>query len=382
MADLTDIEIARVGSWTLASGPLDVTEQMLRDAADYAARSDARPAPIKIGHGDPRFDGEPAMGWLTNLRVDGAGDSAVLKGDVTGMPDWLVRAAPSAWPDRSMEGWTDFEVGGRTYSLVVDGLALLGVTPPGMATIRSLRDLPQALGVAASSRIAAAKLVPPIVGEVGSTGDSTGPHLRVEIPETPVTAAEAAARIHNAPLRGSQKGATVDFTTEQESTLRALAGIADGEPLEPDKVLASLSERLQPKQEPEAEADKPNSEPEKKVAAMTKVTTGTMVIDADAWEAQQERIRRIEAAEAQRRRDERDAVIASAIKEGKFLPGRAEHWKRLWDADPEGTRQVIDGLTRNVVPVLAMGYAGGPDDDGIDEEFAHLFPPTTTSKGR
>ena len=38
---------------------------------------------------------------------------------------------------------------------------------------------------------------------------------------------------------------------------------------------------------------------------------------------------------------------------------------------------VLDGLARNVMPVMASGYDGDPES--LDEEFAHLFPPTSTS---
>lgn len=110
------------------------------------------------------------------------------------------------------------------------------------------------------------------------------------------------------------------------------------------------------------------------VAASTRAS-GTMVIDASAWEAREERIKRLEAADSKRRREERDTVIAAAVSDGKFPPARKDHWVRLWDADPEGTRIVIDGLARNVVPVTAMGELGSSEDD-LDEEFSHLFPPT------
>jgi hypothetical protein len=100
---------------------------------------------------------------------------------------------------------------------------------------------------------------------------------------------------------------------------------------------------------------------------------GTMVIDASAWDAQQEAIKRLEAKQAKHDRSERDDVIAKAVRDGKFPPFRKEHYARLWEADPKGTRQVIDGLTKNVIPVEALG-TGLEDDESIDAEFAHLFP--------
>jgi hypothetical protein len=124
----------------------------------------------------------------------------------------------------------------------------------------------------------------------------------------------------------------------------------------------------------------PAAEP---VAAAAPVrVAGTMVIDASAWDAQQDRIKRLEAQETKRAREERDQVIAEAVKAGKFPPVRKAHWERLWDADPEGTREVIATLAKNVVPVDALGHAD-LDDEDLDAEFAGLFPPAskTNTKG-
>jgi ATP-dependent Clp endopeptidase proteolytic subunit ClpP len=112
----------------------------------------------------------------------------------------------------------------------------------------------------------------------------------------------------------------------------------------------------------------------------TPIPGSTMVIETSAWDQQQERIKRLEAADNKRRRDERDQVIATAVNEGKFAAKRKDHWVRVWDADPEGTRQVIDGLTKGVVPVNELGHAG--DDGDFEDELAHLYgPPAVTTNG-
>jgi hypothetical protein len=129
---------------------------------------------------------------------------------------------------------------------------------------------------------------------------------------------------------------------------------------------------------PAPAADAPTSQPD--LVAASKKAVGTMTIDASAWDEREQRIKRLEADAAKRAREERDQVIAEAVKDGKFAPARKDHWVRLWDADPEGTRQVIAGLTKNVIPVEAIGFAGGDDED-FDQEFASLFPPAATTKG-
>src|SRR6185436_4525316 len=47
---LHGVELARPGTYKLASGETTFTLEMLQDAARYAARAGARPSPVKIGH--------------------------------------------------------------------------------------------------------------------------------------------------------------------------------------------------------------------------------------------------------------------------------------------------------------------------------------------
>ncbi|BEL07837.1 Clp protease ClpP [Actinoplanes sichuanensis] len=103
---------------------------------------------------------------------------------------------------------------------------------------------------------------------------------------------------------------------------------------------------------------------------------GTMTVDVSAWQDREDRLKRLEAQEGKRRIAERDQILNQAVIDGKFAPARKEHWARLWDADPEGTREVVAGLTKNVVAVSEIGSAG--DDSEFDDEFARFFSPTYT----
>jgi hypothetical protein len=103
--------------------------------------------------------------------------------------------------------------------------------------------------------------------------------------------------------------------------------------------------------------------------------SGMIHIDASAWNEREDRIKRLEAQEARRRSEERDQVIAQAVQEGKFSPARRDHWVRLWESDPEGTRQAIGSLAKGLIPIAASGYSTESDED-LDAEYMHLFPPT------
>ena len=181
-------------------------------------------------------------------------------------------------------------------------------------------------------------------------------------------------RMHNAAIAAinTPKEGDMQFSDEQLATLRSKLGLADDATLEPSQVLAAIADTT-PQDKggstPPAGTQTPETAPPAKPVA------GTMVIDASAWDAQQAAIKRLEAKQAKHDRDERDDVIAQAVRDGKFAPARKEHWAKLWDADPEGARQVIDGLTKNVIPVEALGIGLQDDDEAIDAEFRSLFPP-------
>jgi hypothetical protein len=190
-------------------------------------------------------------------------------------------------------------------------------------------------------------------------------------PVTPISPAEAARRIHAASVRSAaepkKEGAGMDPAKIREA-LGLAAGASD------DEVKTALASTGLVAVQPNPPTPDPEPEPTQEPKPELIHASGTMTIDSSAWQEREDRIKRLEAQAAKQSRDERDKVIAEAVSDGKFAPARKDHWVRLWDADPEGTRQVIAGLTRNVIPTAELGYAGG-DGDAIDDEFKHLFPP-------
>lgn len=159
LGSIEGVELVHAGTWELSSGTATFTAEDLAAAVEALQCPGVRNPVIKIGHRDDRFtdpmsgkgpqDGEPAIGWVGNLRVDDAGYR--LSGDFLGMPQWIVEAAPSAWPDRSVEGAYDLVCQlGHTHPFVITGVALLGVTPPGVGTLESLQDVAALYGVSAS----------------------------------------------------------------------------------------------------------------------------------------------------------------------------------------------------------------------------------------
>lgn len=156
LSHLPRVELMHVGTWDASTGKHTFTPD---DLAYAVAAMDCpavhRPR-IKLGHTDPRFDGEPAVGWVDHLAV---ADGRALIGDLVGMPGWLATpdesghtVIASAYPQRSIEGEFDYQCAlGHTHPFVLTGLALLGVTEPAIGTLQSLQDVAALYGVAASA---------------------------------------------------------------------------------------------------------------------------------------------------------------------------------------------------------------------------------------
>jgi hypothetical protein len=147
MASLRGVELARVGTWDAHTGdgkPWQVTSEILRSAVDAAAAGVAVPV-LRLGHTDPRFDGEPAAGVVTNLRL--SDDGTVLLGDFEGVAPDLAASMSTRYPSRSVEGLTNYrDTQVRAWPLVLEAVALLGTTAPA---VKELAPVP----VAASRRV-------------------------------------------------------------------------------------------------------------------------------------------------------------------------------------------------------------------------------------
>lgn len=146
-----NVEMAAVGTWHASTGWTTFTDDDMSLAVGALDCPGIRNPVIKLGHAEEdstsglRWDGEPALGWVANMRFDGA----KLIGDFTGMPDWLTAAdengmsvLASAYPDRSIEIYRPFVCQiGHLHESVVTAVALLGVAPPGVGVLKSMQDV-------------------------------------------------------------------------------------------------------------------------------------------------------------------------------------------------------------------------------------------------
>jgi hypothetical protein len=160
--------------------------------------------------------------------------------------------------------------------------------------------------------------------------------------------------------------------------LRQRVGLA--EDADEATILTALDEKLNgphdTTEEPTNDVEKP-AEPEL-VAAGARPVDGVVQIDATQLAELRAQAAEGVAARAQQRTEARDRDLDDAIRAGKFAPARRDHWQRLYDADPEGTKQTLASLEAGLVPLADKGTPGGEDAvDPFDAEIDRLFRPTS-----
>jgi len=212
------VELVRTGRWPLMTGTWEPTRDDIRHAIDALNCPAVRRPVLKIGHLDDRFtppnvrasDGEPSIGWVDNLRA--ADNGNLLLGDFVGVPGWINEVMASAWPDRSIEGDKNYRCSlGHTHPFALHAVSLLGVTRPGIGTLKSLQDVADLYGV-----------------QVAAAGEENGERVQVTI--------RAAAEVHTGamvaliPTKEDAARLAVDegeLAEELHLTLRYLGKAAD-----------------------------------------------------------------------------------------------------------------------------------------------------------
>lgn len=151
LRNVPGVELAAAGRWHASTGWTTFTQEDLVNAVAALDCPGVRNPVIKLGHQEEdstsgvRWDGEPAVGWIGNMRLEGA----KLVGDYMGMPEWLTEAdengnsvLASAYPDRSIEMWRPFVCQiGHNHPAVVTALSLLGAERPGVGVLKSMQDV-------------------------------------------------------------------------------------------------------------------------------------------------------------------------------------------------------------------------------------------------
>jgi hypothetical protein len=115
--------------------------------------------------------------------------------------------------------------------------------------------------------------------------------------------------------------------------------------------------------EPTPEA--PDVQKTDETAPTAKLPAGTVLVDAAALDSLKASAGRADQLFEEKRVRDRDALLNSAIKDGKIAPARLAHWQAQYDVDPEGITKIVNELP-SVIPVTEIGHGGSGDEGGED----------------
>lgn len=152
------------------------------------------------------------------------------------------------------------------------------------------------------------------------------------------------------------------LTDESLAALGLEPGATDDEV---NAAIAAMKQPVTPEEvaEPAEDAVVPEPENAEKAtpAADVQVPEGMVLMDAETANEMRELVSaaredRVRQEAEQRQRDITDAVMA-----GKIPRSRVEHYTKLYEADPEGTRTTLASLAPGIIPVVERGEAGETD---------------------
>lgn len=435
LATIPQVELIRCGTWEISTGTWNPTPADLAQAIAAQQCPAVRRPVLKLGHCDPRFDGEPAVGYIDNLGV--VDDGQTLLGDYVGMPGWLASIAASAYPDRSIEGVHDYVCQvGHTHPFVLTAVALLGVTEPGVGNLESLQDVAALYGITASApgtgrpvtatthggpmprTVLAAVSVEDVRREYYETAPWSVWICEVELePLQLIVCDDEDGHLARVPvIVGADDAITFGTPINVKKTY------VDAPPETEDEVVASARTvfashaESRPGTAPKNPAATPGSGSQKgaamdaaklrdalgltpdasdievqaalaasgvtPTAAPATVTPppapavpeGLVLVDAEQLAALQVAATSGAEARAQQLTDRREQLVTAAVQSGRIAPARRDHWISQLAADP-GAETVLASLAPGLIPVSASGYAGEADNED-ESDLDRLHPPT------
>lgn len=125
------VEIFAVGTWNGEK----YTLRDLQDIVDAYDKVGFKP-PLKAGHDEK--SGEPALGWIQNLRIVGNKLVADFK-DISQKVYETIKGR--GWDTVSAEIFWNLDRNGKVFRRVLKAVALLGIEIPAVADLKPLRDV-------------------------------------------------------------------------------------------------------------------------------------------------------------------------------------------------------------------------------------------------
>lgn len=193
-----------------------------------------------------------------------------------------------------------------------------------------------------------------------------------------ITAAQANALMKAAADRAAEKlSSTEREASGMPTTQEILAGLGLSE-AEFAKLRAMLSDGAQPDPNPNPTPTPdpvpvPDPAPGTPSAKLPKATAAAeaIMLDPETLAKLQAQARLGMEAHNEMKKQKRDRVLDKAMDVGKFPPSRREHYATMYDADPDGTVELLNRMAENAVPVDVLGYSGDAEKNKSESDRAY-----------
>lgn len=418
------VPLIKTGTYALGSGDKTFTLDDLYSAVKAVNDPGVRNPVLKFGHNAKQITSkgsktqQPCVGRVMNLEVDA--DTETLFGDYVGVPEWLAEILPIAYPDRSVEGYSQVVTStGRSYEFVLSAVSLLGEEAPGVDTLEDLFDLFYGDGeLVTAGRLAVKLQGGGMATKIAATvevedvrrsyyeslpqdswwwirsvrldpnelivDDDNGTLYRVpfEIAGDEVTfgeatevrvvyqdvAAEAALRASHAVAVFASRAESRPETKEPAHMSKITERLGLPEDASEEDILAALdAQGVTPEKDPPDPEVEETEETEEETETTT-IPDGMVLMDAETARQLQLAASQGQAAFKRLDDEDRDKFLSDAVQAGKFPRSRKAHYASLYEKDPKGTRAFIDQLAAGAIPVSERGTETSMEGVGGTEE--------------
>lgn len=371
LATVKGVELARAGTWNGLTGPVTLTPEDLQDAVRAYEDREVDHAAVKLGHIDPRFDGQPAAGWVERLRL--SEDGRTLLGDLVDMPSKLAAILPAAFRRRSVELRRGLVTpSGKRYRAVLSGLALLGVQAPAVKGLADVLEQYASDGTpgmdddATHDRVDTIAMsdgdtptIPHPAGAAGDAGNNPAPDGADDTREDGTM--DPQTKAHLVTVLGLKPDAT---DAEVQAELAAQAENATTERENTDTTAGTDAGKL-----PQAGAESttettgttaaPAAGQTAEGQAPAALSDGMVSVPRETWDALRADVARLTRAEHDR---EADAMLSDALQSGRIGPAEMDTWRKQLDntATRAGAAAMLSELPARY-PVTMLGSAVAPE---------------------
>lgn len=126
-------------------------------------------------------------------------------------------------------------------------------------------------------------------------------------------------------------------------------------------------------EQPETETEETEGAPETETTPAS-VSASGVTVDAETWERIQRDAAAGRVARDKQVKESREQFVAAAVKGGKIPPSRKAHYLSLMEKDDKGTREFLNSLAANSVPIEEIGTSEDDTDQTTRAQGTGLFP--------